>query len=427
MNMTRLLIRLSILAAITVAASFALAQYHTGSHARLDCTRVSGKGTNAARAALQSAMIQGDEAAISAAVVRYRQAAPPCLDETLIPFPSDLKSEVPLNRLEILAASHRLVRQLSDRAGWDMMGKSKGRNLPPRHAAAHIKALISAWAIDDDPEALILAKAAGEHLLQVQTRIGMGGFGFPVPRRSDRGSEYEAARHYIETAGSGAVMDGWIVKDGLDGGLNYDTGLAGEALFDLFHATGEVRYHDAALRAATWSLTRPVVVNFNYNGFIAALSARAFRETGERAYLDNALRLVDQGVLPGLIKDGPRRGRWIDPHNDQLVYRAIMIGQLARVLAAFPADYSARDRIETATYSALQALVGQLDAADGYANPDALLSLYCDIEQHGSDDMKALLKRSTSFENLSRLFAQTQREVRPSLMAATGCFLKPPR
>ena len=66
--------------------------------------------------------------------------------------------------------------------------------------------------------------------------------------------------------------------------------------------------------------------------------AKAYAITGEATYLEAALRKARLGVIPGQLTDGPRAGRWIDPHNARPAYHYIMMRSLAQLLAVMPED-----------------------------------------------------------------------------------------
>ncbi len=127
-----------------------------------------------------------------------------------------------------------------------------------------------------------------------------------------------------------AVVDGWLVSDGGRGDLQYDNGLCGVALLETYKVTGEKKYLDAALRAAEWVKTQPVVTNWNYNSFSVWFLARLAIVTGKREWLDEAAKRCRLGVVPGQMPDG----RWIDPHNAKLVYHAILCRALVELAVA---------------------------------------------------------------------------------------------
>lgn len=195
--------------------------------------------------------------------------------------------------------------------------------------------------------ALRLALEAGEFLLWAQEQAGTGVFPFPAVRRG-RDAAFASAERFLSRAERAGrlgefVRRGWVIDDAEDGGLQFDHGEAGVAVLELHAATGDPRFLRAALRAADWAEQRPIVRNWNYNSFSVYLLARAFAASGERRYLEAARRKALVGVMPGQLTDGPRAGRWLDPHNARPAYHYIMMRALAELVAVLPAGDPARD------------------------------------------------------------------------------------
>jgi hypothetical protein len=131
------------------------------------------------------------------------------------------------------------------------------------------------------------------------------------------------------------VVNDWISDDRDDGGLQFDNGLCGRALISAWELTQDVRYLDAARKAGDWAITRPLVLNWNYNAFSVGLLARLFSATGDAKYLAAAVRKMDIGVLPGQIPSG----RWFDAHNACAVYHDILMRDLIELHRVIPANH----------------------------------------------------------------------------------------
>jgi hypothetical protein len=191
-------------------------------------------------------------------------------------------------------------------------------------------------------ELLKTATDAGDFLLWAQERAGTGVFPFPAVRNGS-GRPFEVAERRFKQAEKEGKLDeviknGWAVEDFDDGGLQFDNGLAGVALVQLFEATKDDRYKKAAVRAADWAVTRRVVPNWNYNSFSVVLLTEVYRLTGDDKYLASAKRKTRLGLLPGQLTDGPRRGRWADAHNARPAYHYILVRGLAALAAVMPKD-----------------------------------------------------------------------------------------
>jgi uncharacterized protein YyaL (SSP411 family) len=175
-----------------------------------------------------------------------------------------------------------------------------------------------------------------------QEQAGTGVIPFPAVRNG-KGRPFEVAEQFMRRAERGDRLDqviknGWAVEDFDDGGLQFDNGLSGVALLRLFEATDDPRYLKAAIRAADWAASRRVVTNWNYNSFSVYLLAEVYAITGETKYLSSAKKKAKLGVLPGQLTEGPRSGRWADPHNARPAYHYIMVRGLAALAAVIPKD-----------------------------------------------------------------------------------------
>lgn len=204
------------------------------------------------------------------------------------------------------------------------------------------------------------ARDAAEFLLWAQAEAGTGGFPFPAFRGTPRDNAFRSASRFLDQARQEGrwhqvVRNGWIIDDGQDGGLQFDNGEAGAALLELYQITQDTNYLAAARRAADWAGGRPLAMNWNYNSFSVHLLAKTFAMTGERRYLDAAIHKTRLGMIPGQLTDGPRAGRWLDPHNARPAYHYIMMRALVSLLAVLPPDHAARAEIRQALKLGLQA------------------------------------------------------------------------
>jgi hypothetical protein len=213
-----------------------------------------------------------------------------------------------------------------------------------REVAAVIEGCLSARQATAGQSAKLLAIAeeAGEFLIWAQAQAESGVLPFPAVRNG-KGRPFEVAERFYRRAEQElklhqVIRNGWTVEDFEDGGLQFDNGLAGVALIHLYEATRDDRYKKAAIKAADWAVGRILVPNWNYNSFSVYLLAEAYRISGNPTYLNSATEKAVLGVLPGQLTEGPRRGRWADPHNARPPYHYIMIRGLAALAAVMPQD-----------------------------------------------------------------------------------------
>ena len=197
---------------------------------------------------------------------------------------------------------------------------------------------------------LALAREAADFLLRAQDEAGAGVYPFPAVRGVTRDAAFKASERFLARAEkegrlAAIVHRGWVVDDLGDGGLQFDNAEAGLALLELYAVTRDPRDLASVRRAADWAAARPLARNWNYNSFSVSLLARAYAATGERRYLEAARHKARVGVVPGQLTEGPRAGRWLDPHNARPAYHYIMLRALAHLTAVLPGNDTDRPEI----------------------------------------------------------------------------------
>lgn len=270
-----------------------------------------------ARAALARALAGRDLAAVRSAVASNRAALGALAGE---PEVADEARAVPAEGGWLAPAEARglLAGQLERLEGlrWWRVGLDPTRlERPLREAASVVACGATARraGLDGAARALTLAEEAAGVLRWAQEQAGAGLFPFPAARGVTSSPPFAAADRFLRRA------------------------LA------------------AARRAADWALGRPLVPNWNYNAFSVELLARAARATGEARYLDGAAEKALLGVLPGQLQDGPRAGRWLDPHNARPAYHFIMLRALAALSEALPPTDGRRAEVVAALGLGLRA------------------------------------------------------------------------
>jgi hypothetical protein len=273
-----------------------------------------------------------------------------------------------------------------------------------QHALREPAAVVSGCAaacrakLDGAERGLALAREAAEFLLWAQEQAGAGLYPFPYVRGGKGGKAFVAAEHnYADAERRGTlarmICNGWAIDDGNNGGLQFDNGEAGVAILELYAVTRDKRHLDSALRAAEWAAARPIAANWNYNSFSVYLLAHAYAATNRPAYLAAAVRKARLGVIPGQMTDGPRAGRWADPHNAKPVYHYIMLRALAQLAAVLPLSDPARPEVLRALGLGLRA-----------RNPDFLGPGACDRNKA----MEALLLVCRTLKGEAELTRETR-------------------
>ncbi len=269
----------------------------------------------------------------------------------------------PLVRDEIDRALGSIRARIETDLWWWIGLDASGLDHKPREVASSIVGLLAAVRCGAaDPErCLALARDAGDWLVWAQQQGGKGVFPFPACRTCS-GKVFEQNADKLEQAEregrlAEIVRNGWIVEDRSfeEGGLQFDNGLCGVALCDLYLATGDERYRAAARAAADWAVGRHCVPNWNYNSFSVHLLVRVWRITSERKYLEAAKRKMEIGMLPGQLTSGERAGRWADPHNAMASYHFILTRALVDLFGALDDEDPLLPRMTAALRLALTA------------------------------------------------------------------------
>ena len=349
-------------------------------------------------------------AAIRTEVAAYRRkvgdkAGVPEVADTFIPIP---KSAAWLTTAEAQGAFAKMHGKLEQLRWWKIGLDPATLQHALREPAAIVSGCVHAVraGLDGAPRSLAYAREAGDFLVWAQSQGGTGVFPFPAVRGVIRDKAFVAADRFLAQAEregrlADVVRNGWAVDDRTDGGLQFDHGEAGVAMFELYEATREKTYLTSAQWAADWAEKRPIARNWNYNSFSVSLLAEAFRVTGERRYFDAAVRKTLLGVLPGQLLDGPHAGRWVDAHNARPAYHYLMMRALAQLAAVMPKDAAARREIMLALTLGLKARNEEI-LGRGAANKDKAMEALVIVNRAFADDA-AFLRESRSAEALDAL------------------------
>jgi hypothetical protein len=157
------------------------------------------------------------------------------------------------------------------------------------------------------------------------------------------------------------------------------------------------------------------VPNWNYNSFSVGLLAAAYQCGGEGKYLEGAVRKLELGVLPGQLEEGPRQGRWADPHNARPAYHYIMCRHLARLLEVMPDQHPARGELAASLSRALKARNEEY-VTRGVMNRDSALEALVEVERLG-ERSRAELGECLVAEALGALEGLVTEELRRGRMS----------
>lgn len=219
------------------------------------------------------------------------------------------------------------------------------------------------------------------YLCSVQRSDGL----FPFPDIRETSSHFGPPLQGLYNQHPEAFVDGWVVEDYGDGGLQFDNGVCAVTMLRAYEQTGDGRWLSSAERACDWILTRPVVPNWNYNAFSVWALATYVRMTGDGAYLEPAVAKCRLGVLPGQLETG----RWMDPHNARTVYHAISLRAMAALYEVLPLDHGFRNDLLDAIRRADKVLVDEICERGPTDSDHSLSALRAVRNAIGRDDRRA--------------------------------------
>jgi hypothetical protein len=285
------------------------------------------------------------------------QAGLPEVADEFVKPPAEV---APLTPEEIDQAFRRIDEFVKRRKWWKVgLDPTKTERLP-RELASIIVGCVAGCRVKASCSDSLRQTAveAGDYLLWTQTVAGTGVIPFPAYRGGGNKALEAAARFLKQAERDGrwdeVVKEGWAFEDLDDGGLQFDNGLCGVALWELAELTGEARFRYGALQATEWTLQRRCVPNWNYNAFSVYLLATGHRAMGDRGWLDGAIEKTRLGLLPGQLREGPHAGRWGDPHNARPAYHYIIVRGLAALWRELPAEHAFRPELRDALRLALE-------------------------------------------------------------------------
>ena len=297
--------------------------------------------------ALAEALEKHDAAAIREAVASGLEklgdrAGRPEVPDKFTPVPSDLGA---LTAAEAKESFHVLVDKLAEPLPWKQDTPPETLTIPLRAVASVLTAAANTLmcAQDRDGRARSAGICAASFLIKAQRDAGAGCFPFPAAKGTSKARAMEVATRFIEQAEKHGrlhdiVRNGWVFDDLSDGGLQFDNGECGVAMWEWYAATGDPEARQSALAASEWAIKRQIVPNWNYNSFSVNLLAKSFAMTGDSRFLEASLQKALLGVIPGQLTNGPHAGRWMDPHNARPAYHYIMIRGLAQLASVLSAD-----------------------------------------------------------------------------------------
>ncbi len=239
-----------------------------------------------------------------------------------------------------------------------------------RHVAGIVRGSVALAQTYPDrrADALDIAETAADFLVDASREAGVPFTPFPYWRgQSGRlGELSETMARGLEACDGleTRVRKGWFIVPEVPEQYFFDTGVVGAALAELMTVRPKETYRNWLEAATLWFDAQNLSSNFNYNAFPAEMFASRHAQRGDPKDLERALDWLRFGVVPGMISEGPDAGHWIDPHNNLLTYRVIMVHAMLSTRRQMVSAGSDPDpRLETAIEQSFAAI--EEDVRDG--------------------------------------------------------------
>jgi len=185
------------------------------------------------------------------------------------------------------------------------------------------------------------AAQATAYLATVQAASGGDVFGFPADINNP---EFGAKVRRIMSECPDCIRNGWVTF--LPGEniaeLYYDHGNALVTMARGYKRTGDETLLNVVNAAANWALDKPLHHNINYLSTLSKGLSLAYDVTGDSRYLDRAVFLHEEGILPFMF---PNKGSANDAHNQQLEYHGFIVSGLVALRRVMPAEHMLFDQI----------------------------------------------------------------------------------
>jgi hypothetical protein len=173
------------------------------------------------------------------------------------------------------------------------------------------------------------------YLLRAQSEGGTGVFGFPADGSNP---EFGAKVRAVINACPTCVHNEWIIslpgKDVAE--LYYDHGYALTAIARSYQRTRNQTLLAPITLAADWILDKPLTANVNYLSALSKGLIYAYHVTNDRRYLDKAIQLHREGILPFFNSAGEA----VDTHNARLEYHGFIVSGMIALRQSLPADHA---------------------------------------------------------------------------------------
>jgi hypothetical protein len=202
-----------------------------------------------------------------------------------------------------------------------------------------------------------------------------GAFPFPDLRTYGDPVFSPIIQNYLNSLGADSALvlaDGWIIDDSNSGEFKFDAGVIGNAYYEAYVYTGNIKYKNIALSVANYMMPLKMNVNYNYNTFVSLALTRGYQLSNDINYLNRAIINLRYGLKPGQLTNG----RWVDGHNANSRYHNLIIYNILPTINLIPSTSQYKEDLDTMAVRAIQNLLNYSNSCGSATGFRWLISAY---------------------------------------------------
>ena len=202
-----------------------------------------------------------------------------------------------------------------------------------------------------------------------------GAFPFPDLRTYGDPVFSPIIQNYLNSLGgdiSLVLVDGWIIDDSNTGEFKFDAGVIGNAYYEAYIYTGNIKYKNIALSVANYMMPLKMNMNYNYNTFVSLALTRGYQLSNDTNYLNRAIINLRYGLKPGQLTNG----RWVDGHNANSRYHNLIIYNILPTINLIPSTSQYKEDLDTMAVRAIQNLLNYSNSCGSATGFRWLISAY---------------------------------------------------
>jgi hypothetical protein len=202
-----------------------------------------------------------------------------------------------------------------------------------------------------------------------------GAFPFPDLRSYKDPVFSSIIQNYLNSLGSDSssvLANGWIIDDRNSGEFKFDAGVIGNAYYEAYISTGNIKYKNIAISVANYLLPLKMNVNYNYNTFVSLALTRGYQLSNNLNFLNRAILNLRYGLYPGQLANG----RWVDGHNANSRYQNLIIQNITPTINLMSSTNPSKIDLDTMAVRSIQNMISYTNNCNSATGFRWLMSSY---------------------------------------------------